>query len=155
MHRRIHFPGECVILPKWALFLLVLEGTHARLLGMGGPEVAVLKVVTAVSRLEDCLTPPSPSSFKVHCADWLLWRWKNKISLQSLKLFRLCTAIMSDSQFSRILPFTIRCYLIGVNTTGHAVSNASTGNCLQVDGREWTYRNLDTLAHQCGFLFVG
>lgn len=69
MRDKIHFSGECAILPKWRLFLLFLEGAHARLFGMGGPEVAVLKVITAVSRLEDRLAPASPSSFMAQCVD--------------------------------------------------------------------------------------
>lgn len=84
MHSEIHLPGECANLPKWRLLLLLLEGIHARFLGVGGSQV-ILSVVTAVSRLEDGLTPPSPGSLMAQCADWILWG-KNKVSHQSLKL---------------------------------------------------------------------
>lgn len=74
MRGKVHFPGERAILPKWRLFLLLfLEGTHARLLGMGSSQVTVLKVVTAVPGLEDSLAPASPGSFVAQCVDRLLW----------------------------------------------------------------------------------
>ena len=66
---KIHVPGERATLPKWRLLLLLfLEGIHARLLRVGGSRV-VLHVITAVSRLEDCLTPPSPGSLMAQGAD--------------------------------------------------------------------------------------
>lgn len=47
------------------------------------------------------------------------------------------------SQFSATLPFTIACPL----RTGHALRNASTGNCHCADIIECTYKNLGALLH--------
>lgn len=62
------------VLPKGRIFFpLFFENTNAWLLGMGGSEITILKLLPAVPRLEDSLTPAPPGGFVTQCAAGLLW----------------------------------------------------------------------------------
>lgn len=70
---KIYFWEEFEILPKWRISSLFFENSHARLLGIGGSEITVLKLFPIISRLEHCLTPTPPSAFMPQHAIGLLW----------------------------------------------------------------------------------
>lgn len=94
MHdKNTYFPKKHEILPKWRIFPLFFDNTHAWLLRMGGSEITVLKLFPAVSGLEHSLTPTPPSTFMGQAAIWLLC-WETSHHLQSGAECLLCVSYL-------------------------------------------------------------
>lgn len=117
------------VLPKGRIFFpLFFENTNAWLLGMGGSEITILKLLPAVPRLEDSLTPAPPGGFVTQCAAGLLWG-KSMVTIFN----HLWTPFTHIRRGVPILygtfprqPWTV---MATSSSSGHTLTEASRGDC--------------------------